>query len=154
MSALPRSPAIAASPTPCASARSTAESTTWLCSQYANTAPSGGSALTTVPSGMTRSTARIAPDVNQPSGSKRYLNATPTVVLASSGVALMQVRACREVPPKSTSARPPRFVTVTRTRYSSSSPAASQSIRSSPTQVPSGIAASAVDIRSAAASQA
>ena len=82
------------------------------------------------------------------------MNAIPTVVFASSGVALMHVRAWREVPLKSTSARPPRFVTVTWTRYSSSSPAASQSITSSPSHVPSGIAASAVDIRSAAASQA
>ena len=59
---------------------------------------------------------RSVPDVNGVRGSKRYLNATPTVVFASSAVPLMHERACREVPLRSTSARPPRFVSFTCTR--------------------------------------
>ena len=96
---------------------------------------------------------RVVPDVNGPRGSKRYLKATPTVVFASSAVQLMQVRAWREVPLKSTSARRPRLVIRTWMRYSSVSSSVSQSQRSSPSQVPSGIASSALSIRSAAASQ-
>ena len=99
------------------------------------------------------SMSRHVPDENGVRGSNRYLNATPTVVLASSAVALMQVRACREVPLKSTSARPPRLVILTWTRYSSDSSTPSQSAASSPSHSPSPIAASASDIRSAAASQ-
>ena len=78
MSVVPRSPAIAAEPTAGASARSSAPSITWLISQYRNTAPSGGSALITVPSGMTMSSDREVPELNGVRGSNRYLNATPT----------------------------------------------------------------------------
>ena len=91
--------------------------------------------------------------MNAPRGSSRYFTATPTVVLTSSAVALMQVRAWREVPLKSTSRRSSRLVIATCTRYSSPSSTPSQSLMSQPSQRPSGSSARASAMRSALASQ-
>ena len=60
------------------------------------------------------------------------MKATPTTDFASRNVAFTDVRACRELPEKSTSARSPDFVTRTWTRYSSSSAAPSASMIASP----------------------
>ena len=87
------------------------------------------------------STLRRSADVNTPAGSNRYFITIPTDVFASRAVALMHVRAWREVPLKSTSSRPPRFVTATRIRYSSESSTPSQSTIASPVQLPSGMLA-------------
>jgi hypothetical protein len=80
-----------------------------------------------VPSGRTMSIGRMSPDVYVPRASSRYLNATPTTDFASRNVAFTDVRAWRELPEKSTSARSPAFVIRTWTRYSSSSAAPSAS---------------------------
>ena len=81
------------------------------------------------------------------------MNATPTTDLASRNVAFTEVRACRELPEKSTSARSPDFVTRATIRYSSSSAAPSASMTALPSHVPSGSPASASVMRSAPASQ-
>jgi hypothetical protein len=80
------------------------------------------------------------------------LNATPTTDFASRNVAFTELRAWREEPEKSTSARSPRFVMRACTRYSSSSATPSASMTASPSHVPSGSAASASLMRSAPAS--
>ena len=92
--------------------------------------------------------------MNGARGSSRYFSATPTVVLASSAVALMHVRAWREVPLKSTSSAVAALGDATWTRYSSPSSTPSQSAACpQPSHAPSGIVASASAIRSALASQ-
>ena len=80
------------------------------------------------------------------------MNATPTTDLASRKVAFTHVRAWRDEPEKSTSARSPALVIRTWTRYSSSSAAPSASMIASPSHDPSGTSASASRIRSAPAS--
>ena len=67
-----------------------------------------------MPGGTTRSMCRNTPEVNGVVGSSRNFSATATAVIESSQPVLMHVRACREVPDRSTSTSPPRPVTLTR----------------------------------------
>ena len=95
---------------------------------------------------------RNRPELNRPRGSTLYFRATPTASFTSQTVALIEERACRWVPEKSTSIRSPRLRIATCTGYDSESSTPSASTPCSASQSPSGSSARPSAICSAAAS--